>query len=76
MDSWLNGQHDVSTVSFSLFLVNAPSSLTCFLSSFVTAFMLCYAQEEATSEGITINNIYPIEFLVGKALLLSEWLFA
>ncbi len=34
--------------------------------------MLCYAQEEATSEGITINNIYPIEFLVGKALFLSK----
>lgn len=32
----------------------------------VSAFMLCYAQDDATSEGIRVSRISIIELLVGK----------
>lgn len=32
----------------------------------LTAFMLCYAQDDATSEGIRVSRISIIELLVGK----------
>jgi len=38
--------------------------------SCVAAFMLCYTQDDANSEGINIHNIYPIEILVGKTPIL------
>lgn len=36
---------------------------------FVSAFMLCYAQDDATSEGIRVSRISIIELLVGKEIL-------
>lgn len=33
---------------------------------FVAAFMLCYTQDDPSSEGISISSISIVEFLVGK----------
>ena len=41
--------------------------LILFLYAFA-AFMLCYAQDDATSEGIRVSRISIIELLVGKTL--------
>lgn len=42
-------------------------------SLFVSAFMLCYTQDDPSSEGISLSSISFIEILVGKNHFISLW---